>query len=83
MRTKTTELHAACEQRCSQGQRVCLRHSESTIELKERIDRPMEETQEPAPPPAPPAVSNLRADVPVDVNDHDPEKKKMMERRLR
>ena len=41
-------------------------------ELKERIDRPMEETQEPAPPPAPPVVSNP-ADVPVDLNDHDPD----------
>ena len=41
-------------------------------ELKERIERPMEETQESAPLLAPPAVSNL-ADVPVDSKEHDPD----------
>ena len=39
-------------------------------ELKERIDRPMEETKESAPFPVLPAVSNP-ADVPVDSNDHE------------
>ena len=41
-------------------------------ELKERIDTPMEETQEPAPPSVPPVVSNP-ADVPVDLNDQEPD----------
>ena len=69
VRTKTAELHAACERAAVETKEVFLAQQEYN-ELKERIDRPMEETQESAPPPAPPAVSNP-ADVPVDSNDHD------------
>ena len=48
----------------------CWRHSKKKNELKERIDRPMEETEEPTPPPVPSVGSNL-ADVPVDLNEQE------------
>ena len=71
VRTKTTELHAACERAAVKATELSAAQQEYN-ELKERIDRCTEETQEPAPPPALPAVSNP-ADVPVDLNDHDPD----------
>ena len=51
VRTKTTELHAACERAAVKANEVFVAQQEYN-ELKERIDRPMEETQEPAPPSA-------------------------------
>ena len=71
MRTKTTELHAACQRAAVKASEVFLGKQEYN-ELKERIDGPMEETQESAPSPVPPAVSNP-ADVPVNANDHEPD----------
>ena len=67
--TKTTELHAACERAAVKANELLAAQQEYN-DLKERIDRPMEETQEPAPPPAPPVGSNP-ADVPVDLNEQE------------
>ena len=53
VRTKTTELHAACERAAVKANELLAAQQEYN-DLKERIDRPMEETHEPAPPPAPP-----------------------------
>ena len=63
VRTKTTELHTACQRSADKARELAAAQQEFH-DLKERIDRPMEETQEPTPPPAP-SVSNP-ADVPVD-----------------
>ena len=71
VRTKTTELHAACQRAAVKANEVFLAKQEYD-ELKERTDRPREETQESAPSPVPPAVSNP-ADVPVDANGHEPD----------
>ena len=71
VKTKTSELHAACERAAVKANELHVTQQECK-ELKERIDRPMEENYEPAPPPAPPAVSNP-ADVPVDLDHHDPD----------
>ena len=71
VRSKTTELHAACERAAAKATELSAAQQEYN-ELKERIDRPKEETQEPAPPSAPPVVSNP-ADVPVDLNDQEPD----------
>ena len=64
-------VHAACERAAVKANEL-LAAQQEFFELKERIDRPMEETQEPAPPSAPPVVWNL-ADVPVDLNDQEPD----------
>ena len=56
VRTTTTELHAVCERAAVKADEVFLAQQEYN-ELEERIDWPVEETQESAPPPAPPAVS--------------------------
>ena len=69
VRTKTTEMHMACE-RAAIKNNVLLAAQQEYNDLKERIDRPMEETQEPAPPPAPPVGSNP-VDVPVDLNEQE------------
>ena len=69
VRTKTTELHAACERAAVKANELLAAQQEYN-DLKERIDRPMEETQEPAPPPAPLVGSNP-ADVPVDLNEQE------------
>ena len=66
VRTKTTELHTACQRSADKARELADAQQEYN-DLKERIDRPMEETQEPAPPPAP-VVSNP-ADVPVDLDE--------------
>ena len=66
VRTKTTELHAACQRSADKANELLAAQQEYN-ELKERIDRPMEETQEPTPPPVP-SVSNP-ADVPVDLDE--------------
>ena len=72
VRSKTTELHAAaCERAAVKATELSAAQREYN-ELKERIDRLMEETQEPAPPSAPLVVSNP-ADVPVDLNDQEPD----------
>ena len=72
VRTKTTELHAARERAAVKANELFAAQQEYN-ELKERIDRPMEETQEPAPPSAAPPVVSNPADVPVDLNDHEPD----------
>ena len=66
VRTKTTELHTACQRSADKARELAAAQQEYN-DLKERIDRPMEETQEPTPPPAP-SVSNP-ADVPVDLDE--------------
>ena len=66
VRTKTTELHTACQRSADKANELAAAQQEYN-ELKERIDRPMEETQEPTPPPAP-SVSNP-PDVPVDLDE--------------
>ena len=68
VRTKTTEMHMACERAAVKNNELLAAQQEYN-ELKERIDRPMEETQEPTPPPVP-SVSNP-ADVPVDSNEQE------------
>ena len=57
VRTKTTEMHMTCERAATKNNELLAAQQEYN-DLKERIDRPMEETQELAPPPAPPAGSN-------------------------
>ena len=69
VRTNTTETHLACERAAIKANELLAAQQEYN-ELKERIDRPIEETQEPAPSSAPPVVSNP-ADVPVDLNDRE------------
>ena len=66
VRTKTTELHTACQRSADKANELLAAQQEYN-ELKERIDRPMEETQEPTPLPVP-SVSNP-ADVPVDLDE--------------
>ena len=60
-------MHAACQRSADKANELLAAQQEYN-ELKERIDRLMEETQEPTPPPVP-SVSNP-ADVPVDSNEH-------------
>ena len=69
VRTKTTEMHMACERAATKNNELLAAQQEYN-NLKERIDRTMEETQEPAPPPALPVGSNP-VDVPVDLNEQE------------
>ena len=69
VRTKTMEMQMACERAAIKNNELLAAQQEYN-DLKERIDRPMEETQEPAPPPAPPVGSNP-ADVPVDLDEQE------------
>ena len=66
VRAKTTKMQMACQRSADKANELAAVQQEYN-DLKERIDRPMEETQEPTPPPAPP-VSNP-ADVPVDLDE--------------
>ena len=67
VRTKTTEMHMACE-RAATKNNVLLAAQQEYNDLKERMDRPMEKTQLPAPPPAPLVMSNP-VGAPVDLNE--------------
>ena len=71
MRTKNEELNAASERAANKAYELHLAQ-QAYKELKERVDRSVEENKEPSPPPVVPLVSNP-ADVPFDLDDQEPD----------